>query len=295
MLYERIIKYSVVIVLFGFCSTVLAQSSVWRVSKQDREIFLGGTIHILSESDYPLPCEFDRAYSQADKLIFETDMRAVQSPNFVSDNIHKFFYRAPNSLHQNLMEQTHEELVAYLREHDFNVDNMMRLKPGMLMSMLLMNKLQATDKPALGVDAFFARKAITDKKRIAFLETPQQQVDFIAQIGIGSEEQFVRYLLRDLANLDTQFPQMKEAWREGDLSLLGRVADMDLLKWDFPDLYNTLMVKRNNTWMLVLLELIQNEEVELVLVGTLHLPDEHGLLEQFRSQGYTVEQLTGCQ
>ena len=38
-----------------------AETSVWRVSNGDSELFIGGTIHVLSATDYPLPIEFEQA------------------------------------------------------------------------------------------------------------------------------------------------------------------------------------------------------------------------------------------
>ena len=291
---KNIIRWLVAMVVCCFSVVVVAESAVWRISKGDKTIFLGGTVHILAETDYPLPCEFDMAYAQSDKLVFETDMMAIQSPTFMSENVQHFFYPANDNLRNYLSDETYTDLVQFLNERNLPLDRMAQLKPGMLMSALMMNELKMTDRAALGVDAFFSRKAIADGKELIFLETPAQQVAFISQMGVDNEERFIRYLLDDLETLNTEFPLMKEAWRAGDLSALSSAEDMRELKQDFPRVYEMLITSRNNAWMTTLFELLDTPEVEFVLVGALHLPEESGLLTQFGSRQYDIEQLNGC-
>ncbi|MCK5120492.1 MAG: TraB/GumN family protein, partial [Methylococcales bacterium] len=59
---------------------VFSETSLWRVSKGKSELFIGGTIHILSANDYPLPVEFERAYKMSDQIVFETDLAAMARP-----------------------------------------------------------------------------------------------------------------------------------------------------------------------------------------------------------------------
>ena len=62
--------------------TVQAASPVWLIEKDDNLLFLSGTIHLLSQADYPLPKGFDSAYQYADILVFESDIGAMKRPAF---------------------------------------------------------------------------------------------------------------------------------------------------------------------------------------------------------------------
>ena len=59
-----------------------AASSVWQVSKGENSVFIGGTIHVLSDADYPLPAAFEHAYSKSPILVFEADMAKMKTPAF---------------------------------------------------------------------------------------------------------------------------------------------------------------------------------------------------------------------
>jgi uncharacterized protein YbaP (TraB family) len=75
-----------------------ADSSVWKVSKGENHIFLGGTVHVLSPADYPLPKEFDQAYTASDVLVFETDMTALEKPAFTQQIMRTLSYRDGSSV-----------------------------------------------------------------------------------------------------------------------------------------------------------------------------------------------------
>jgi uncharacterized protein YbaP (TraB family) len=48
------------------------KTSVWEISNGDNVLYIGGTIHILRESDYPLPSAFDTAFNDSEIIVFET-------------------------------------------------------------------------------------------------------------------------------------------------------------------------------------------------------------------------------
>ena len=62
--------------------SVGAKTSLWEVSNGTHRLFLGGTVHMLSPADFPLPVEFDQAYNAADRLVFETDLQRLAEPRF---------------------------------------------------------------------------------------------------------------------------------------------------------------------------------------------------------------------
>ena len=67
-------SWLLVLLVSLFPQTVYAQSSVWKVSKGEKQLYIGGTIHMLSQSDYPLPTEFEEAYDRSKIVVFETNL-----------------------------------------------------------------------------------------------------------------------------------------------------------------------------------------------------------------------------
>lgn len=52
----------------------LGAAPVWQVTQGNNTFYLGGTIHVLSQEDYPLPASFELAYGASEMLFFETDV-----------------------------------------------------------------------------------------------------------------------------------------------------------------------------------------------------------------------------
>ena len=59
----------------------------------------------------------------------------------------------------------------------------------------------------------------------------------------------------------------------------------------FPGIFKTLLTDRNAAWIDKIKHYLDDESVEFVLFGALHLYGEDGVLELLKNQGFTVEQL----
>ena len=64
---------------------------------------------------------------------------------------------------------------------------------------------------------------------------------------------------------------------------------MTPLKKEFPDVYNQLIVKRNNAWVPKIEVFFKTKEVELILVGALHLVGDEGIIALLASRGYDIQ------
>ena len=53
---------------------------LWKVSDADNSVYLLGSFHLLKPDDYPLPLEVDRAFDDAESLLFEVDPIEMNAP-----------------------------------------------------------------------------------------------------------------------------------------------------------------------------------------------------------------------
>jgi uncharacterized protein YbaP (TraB family) len=60
---------------------------------------------------------------------------------------------------------------------------------------------------------------------------------------------------------------------------------------EFPELYQSLLVQRNNNWMPKIDQYLSDKQVEFIIVGSLHLHGAEGLLKKLKDKGYLLEQL----
>ena len=272
------------------CSLVYAASPIWKVSRGEDYIYIGGTIHLLAATDYPLPNAFAVAYADADKLLFETDLQKLQAPSFGQSLLAAMAYGDGKTLKTELSKSTFKSLEDYLNERDLSISSFLAFKPPMVLMTITLLELSRLGLGGVGVDAFYHAKAMQSGKRVGYLETVAQQLDFISNMGRGRDNELVQYSLQDIKVLPIIMRQLKDAWRLGDISQLETIAIKDL-QHNFPQIYKNILVDRNLAWMPKLESMFSTKEIAFIMVGALHLAGEDGLLKQFKNKGYSVKML----
>lgn len=252
-------------------------------------MYLGGTVHILKEKDYPLPAEFDAAYNDSQILVLEVnpaEMSKAEMQQYVGEH---GVYTDERTLKTVLSEKVYKEFRQYCKENNISVMGLNKFKPSLIMMTLLGRKVEAL-KPAPGVDMHFFEKSKADGKKVQGLETNIEQLDILVSMGDGQESEFLSQSIRDISTLDKELDEIISVWRNGDLkkSYELHVKDMETKT---PQLYKSLLVDRNNKWIIEIEKFLNTPEIELVLVGDAHLAGPNGLIEMLRKKGYNVTQV----
>ncbi len=287
------IKSTIFVLLLSciiFNIPAFAKSPVWRISKDRNHVFIGGTIHVLSKSDFPLPEAFDSAFNNSNLLVLEADIQKLQTPEFQKAILQEAMYKKDESIADFLKPNTLQALKNHLTSRGIPFEQMLKFKPGLLSVTLTMVELQRLGQVGTGVDEFYNLKALNERREIKYLETASDQLKFIAKMGEGAEDEFINYTLVDLKDISEQLQSLKTAWKTGDNFQMLEIA-MAPWKDRFPKIYNSLVVERNNKWIPQIETMLKNKEVELVLFGTLHLIGEDGILSQLKKLGYTIENI----
>ncbi|SET20701.1 TraB/GumN family protein [Thalassotalea agarivorans] len=277
---------------FFISSVSLAQTSIWKVSKGDDYFYLGGTIHMLSASDHPLPSQYAEAYKASNSIIFETDLDATTDPQFQAKMMQMISYQDGRTLDSELTEETYKRLKAFTDSREIPLDMFKTLKPwGVTLMITVLEYQRLGMMPTYGIDNYFNVLAKQDGKKIGGLETPEEQLGFLSSMGTIEPNKSVNYTLRDLERLPEFIESMKQTWRSGELEKFSEHAFIEEMKTEYPAVYNALLKTRNNNWIAPLQALSNNGDTEFVLVGAMHIPGEDGLLTLLKAKGYTLEQL----
>jgi len=268
----------------------LCETSVWIAKTDSTVLYIGGTIHLLRESDRPFPPEFDRAYKASEMLVFETDLAQLNNPKTQQALMAKSTYSDGRTLEKVLSTEAYEQLGKYCTKSGLPLASMNQYKPSILMIILLGLELQKLGVNQEGIDAFYHGKATTDKKPVEGLETIEEQIEAITSMGEGNESAFILYSLEDMKKLGEIFEKLVTAWKTGDEATL-----LDLfikeLKQKFPKLYKMILVDRNKNWVPKVEEYLITPKTEFVLVGAAHLVGKDGVIAQLKKLGYKIEKL----
>ena len=265
---------------------ILAKSSVWVVKSKDSEIYLGGSIHLLRESDHPLPVEFEKAYSKSEIVVFETDigMSREEAQNLINQ---KGFYPDGISIKDKISKERYKKLQNYCDRVGFPILYIEKMKVPLAMftlSLVEYQKLGIDDK--LGVDMYFYKKSVEDNRSVDIFESVEEQMDFFVKMGEGKEDLFVEKFLEDMKEQNSNLVKVIEAWRDGDDEVIIKYL-LDLKK--YPNTYEELVVNRNSNWMNKIEKFLATPKKEFIIVGVAHLVGEDGILKKLRDLGYEVK------
>ena len=289
MLSTAVIKLTTLTALL-LVSISLNAASVWQVSKGNDKVFIGGTIHFLSESDYPLPQEYELAYGKSDTLVFETDIAIMNSPEFQQTTMNMMLLKDGKTIRDFISNDTFTKLETHLSARNIPVQNFMTFKPGFLTITLSVIELQLMGVSSAGVDAYYSAKATGDGKQQLWFETPEHQLEMLANLGKGEEDSMIAYTLDELQHLRTDMPKLMNAWKSGDMQEMAEIGIAEM-QTQYPKVYEEILAQRNRNWIPKIKDLFGNEQTEFVLVGGLHLAGEDSVLTLLSKLGYRVTKL----
>jgi uncharacterized protein len=266
-----------------------AETSLYEITKGDQKIVLGGTIHVLRNSDYPLPPEFNHAYENAKILVLETDMKKARSPEFGQQMAQAFMYSGGKNLSQDLQPKLWKELQAFADKRQFPLGQMSMFKAMFVSLSLSITEMQSKGFGiGQGVDSYFYQKAILSGKATQELETTDDVLTHLTALADVDANVIIKATLRDLHKMDGVLEKYVGYWRAGELEKLDKEMAADMRK-ETPEIYQQLLVVRNQAWLPKIEQMFATPEVELVLVGSLHLSSKHGLLAQLKQRGYSIK------
>lgn len=282
-------KLIITFLISAFCVlNCFAQTSIWKVSKNGKTLYLGGSIHLLRESDYPLPKEYDSAFVKSDKIVFETDIEKLEDPAFAQSLLTEGTFKDGKDLKGVLTKKNYKKLKKACAKVSLPLDLMTKFKPSMILLTLTSMKYQEMGLSQEGVDKYYHKKGIEANKSFDFLETVEEQKEVLLKMGEGDENNYVKNTLKSFDDVEKDVSNMITDWRKGNSTILNK--QLTETKTNFPAIYQSLLVQRNNNWMPKIEKYLTTKEIEFVIVGALHLHGEDGLLALLKAKGYTVEQ-----
>ena len=263
-----------------------SQTSVWRISKGDKKIYLGGSVHLLRQSDFPLPREFDVAFSDAEVLVLEAD---VKDPKVITKVLTESMLPAGQTLKSVLTEAQYQALKDMADEFGVSMTMIEKMKPGMAIMTLTTTATQKINASMQGVDMYYYDKVKARNKTVDFLEGIDFQLDLICNTPFDLDE-FIKYSTEDMKqmNIESEFDKLISDWRTGKAT-----AEKDLkeMKQKYPSIYKAMFSDRNYKWLPKIEKFFEDDKTEFVLVGAAHLWGEDGLINLLKKKGYKVGQL----
>jgi len=264
------------------------KSFLWKVSSGDRTVALVGSIHFMKSGAYPLSPAIEAAFDEAGVVVFETDIDEMGKA--AVSMLAAGTLEGDETLSDVVSKEVYSEVTRRLDDLGMSIGAFKKMKPWMAaMGLTSFELMNAGYLGSEGIDTYFSSRATAEGKAQRGLESIEYQVSLFAEMSAEESAEFLQYTLTDL---DTMIPLVDEivvAWKQGDAA---RIEDLLLEGFsDHEALFDRLVTRRNVRWLPQIEELFRGDVDAMVVVGSLHLVGEQGLIELLKAKGYQVEQL----
>ena len=273
----------------GSSETSITGSSVWKVTKNGKSLYLGGSVHILRAKDFPLPKEYDYAFSKSEVQVLEADTEQMNDPELTQYLLSQMFLPEGVSIASLLEPEVYDHLTQVCSEYGIPIYNVAKIKPSMLVTTLTMLQIEKLGFNEKGIDDYFLTKAKKEKKPVLFLESVQTQIDMFVSLGEGYENEFVSYSLLDMEHTEEALEVMLFEWRRGQIGT--NEETLIEMRDEWPQMYKVLFTDRHDAWIPQIEKFIASGKVHFVIAGLLHMHGQDGLRQRLEKLGYTVEQV----
>ena len=264
--------------------------TLWQVDGQQNQLYLLGSVHLLRESDYPLPEVIDRAYEDAEQLIMELDMDDLDPVATQAAVMRLGLLDGGRTLVDVLGQNDYDKAKSLADELGIPLDMLVKSKPwlaAVTIEQMLLSRLGFD--PRYGVEMVLSGKAREDGKGVDGLETVEEQLGFLDGLSADAQRDLLLQTLEQGREAEELIEGMIDAWKTGDTAYL----EANILKEfeDYPELYSAIVSERNERWLDTLTELLDDDRDYLVVVGALHLIGDDGLPSLLEQRGVDVRQL----
>jgi uncharacterized protein YbaP (TraB family) len=272
-------------------ATAAADPAAWRITgKNGGEVTLLGSMHVLRPSDHPLPAAVDELIERAQSFVMELDLDdvdAVAQQRVILETA----MLPQGTVLANVVDASVYRLVEQTAG-DLGVDIKLleRFEPWFLSVTLLDQGMRKFGFQAeRGVEQYVLNQAQRTGKEIIGLESLEFQIGIFDSLPPPQQQAMLEQTLAELDEAQTALDAMVDAWREGELESLSAelLDDFD----DFPGLYDTLVTKRNRSWVPTLERMLADGQRHLVVVGALHLVGPDSVIELLRAGGHAAERV----
>lgn len=290
MTLSRLVRTFVACFLLFASAAAWAKPALWVVKDADTTIYLFGTVHLLpNDTDWRYPA-LDQALAASDSLTIElTDDDPVRMQALVL----QYGLDPAHPLSDKLSATENATLAKAAQTVGVpgGVNTLQMMRPWLAgLTLAVAPLLKAGMDPAHGVDKLLKAQMLAAGKPVDGLETAEQQIRFLADLPADVELEFLRSTLRDVDKSRAELTTLIDAWKNGDVATIARIEDEDLAQ-HAPELYQRLLVQRNQAWATKITAMLQKPGTVFIAVGAAHLAGPDSVQAQLETRGTSVKRL----
>lgn len=260
--------------------TVDADPALWVVRNKGTTIYLFGTIHVLKPGLSWFDDGVKKAFDSSDELVLEM----VQPDTATMQNLmlNKGYSLTGPTLTERLPEvdrPLYLNAVASLGIPPTALDRAQPWAAAINLSLLPLLKLGYAVNVA--PENVLTTAATNEKKQIEGLETPEQQIGYLAGLSEQTQIKFLESTFKDMPKTAEMMDTMVSAWSKGDSAKLAQYMNDGLD--DSPELAKALLFDRNARWAQWIKARLDKPGTVFIAVGAGHLAGDKSVIDQLKA------------
>lgn len=270
-------------------SDIEADPALWKISDADSEVYIFGTFHILPQSlNWRTDALLD-TLETADTIYLEADVHSPEAQARMQALVPQYGLNPPGVTLSSMLDEETEALLAEFAPTVGASPVMLEpMQPWLAQIVLMVGQIQSLGfDPGAGVELSLVAMRSDSDTRFGYFETAEEQIGFLAGLPQDIQVEGLAQGLREAKELPRQIDEMVRAWATGDVAALDAYVNGDMRN-DAPELYEAIIVQRNENWIPQIVEILDGEGTVFIAVGAAHLPGENGVIELLRGEGYEV-------
>jgi len=260
--------------------TTDADPALWVVKDKDTTIYLFGTIHVLKPGLSWFDDGVKKAFDSSNELVLEM----VQPDPATMQNIvlSKAYRLNGPTLTERLPEADRGSYLNAMNSLGIPPAAFDRAQPWFAATNLsLLPLMKLGYDPKSGPETVLTAAAATEKKAIEGLETPEQQIGYLAGLPDKVQLAFLESTLKELPKTAETMDGMVSAWSRGDPDALAKYMNDGLD--DSPELAKTLLFDRNARWAQWIKARLDKPGTVFIAVGAGHLAGDKSVIDQLKA------------
>lgn len=263
---------------------------LWKAQGKSNVVYFLGSIHLLRDTDYPLPAVMESAFTNSRIAVFEVDLDKADDLATGFGLLRKAALPPGQTLRQVLRPEVYASFSNHVQEAGLPMFMFETMKPGMAITMLeAMELTKLGANPELGEDQHFFKLAKETGRQTIPLETVDFQIDLMLSFTGQEEELMFEKSLEEIDDEKKEYDELVTAWKHGDSAGLEKM--LNEMRTDAPTIFKKLVTDRTANWLPKVDELLHGSQNAIIVVGAGHLVGPDGLVELLKKQGFKVTQL----
>ena len=282
---------SLVLFLASFIAPSLlahAEPAIWVVKGPKATVYLFGTVHALQKGQSWHSAKIDAAIKDSGTLYLEipnVDDAATMQPLIMQLGMDPARPLSTKLTPDQLAKLSKVAVSAGLPNGAAMLEP---FKPWLAaLTLSLVPLMKAGYDPSSGVELELKPEFVSANKPVKGFETAEQQMHYFDDM---TEKAQVDYLVSELDDFDSgveKFKKLLGAWYAGDVNALDQFNNAEF-RAKYPDLFQTLVVKRNEGFTTQIQTLLKGDGVTFVAIGAGHLVGKEGVPAMLEKQGFKV-------